>query len=122
MFDADELKARSRALAAWNRKRVIDRARGCCEVCSEDVRFVAHVHHIRPVELLGGGETENLIVLCPTCHEVLSKLLHARKTGNSTRWRAIAAWLVSHPRYTEQQAALISQIANCRSPFVEPKL
>lgn len=118
MYDADELKMRSRMHAAWNRNRVISRAGNHCEICDEDIRFVVHVHHIRPVEVLGCGDMENLIALCPTCHEILGKLLHARKVKRSDRWYAVTTWLAAHPRYTEQQVALMTQLAHFRTPFV----
>lgn len=47
---------------------IFDRARQQCEWCEQ--RFDhPHVHHIEPRREGGPNEPENLIVLCPNCHE-----------------------------------------------------
>lgn len=47
---------------------IFDRANQQCEWCEESFDH-PHVHHIKPRREGGPNEPENLIVLCPNCHE-----------------------------------------------------
>ncbi|QSG01563.1 HNH endonuclease [Natranaeroarchaeum sulfidigenes] len=47
---------------------IFDRAGQKCEWCEESFDH-PHVHHIKPRREGGPNEPENLIVLCPNCHE-----------------------------------------------------
>lgn len=49
-------------------KLIFDRADQQCEWCEESYDHL-HVHHIEPRREGGPNEPENLIVLCPNCHE-----------------------------------------------------
>src|SRR5699024_8379199 len=64
------------------KKTVETRAKGICECCgygkkdgkeSPELIVVFIAHHIIPVQFGGSDSTQNLILVCPTCHELIHK-------------------------------------------------
>jgi hypothetical protein len=55
---------------SWNaiKRRVYDRAQGCCEycqTCADNIGQAMHVEHIHPA---GGDSLDNLCLSCPNCN------------------------------------------------------
>jgi len=61
----------------WARIRgyVVERDRGICQVCGEEVRESPQVHHIVWRCHNGSDHPKNLMVVCDRCH----RQIHARK-------------------------------------------
>jgi 5-methylcytosine-specific restriction endonuclease McrA len=45
-----------------------------------------HVHHVVPQACRGTNETENLIILCPTCHAMIHKMTRIGRVGKHRMW------------------------------------
>lgn len=67
----DNARRKSRNDAKFFRRVIIDGCRGRCEVCNTYCEHIAHIHHIVPVEEGGSGDLDNLVCLCPNCHETV---------------------------------------------------
>lgn len=63
----------SRSEARSSRPRVIERSRGCCEICGFFCHPIIELHHVMPVVDGGSGDAKNLIALCPNCHRAATK-------------------------------------------------
>lgn len=50
--------------------RLIQLKSTSCELCGNPMTDVLEIHHIIPQSMNGGGNEENLIILCPTCHKL----------------------------------------------------
>ena len=59
-----------------NRKRVNQHPRSHCYFCGSEGPI--ETHHVVPRRLDGSDHSENLVDLCPTCHERLERLYNNR--------------------------------------------
>lgn len=58
---------------AWIRSQAINRYGKECELCGYDM--VIDTHHILPKHRGGSHEVENLMVVCPNCHALITRKL-----------------------------------------------
>ena len=72
-----EYKIRSRSNnLLMLRQLVIDRASGICQLCDSQAPFLdrngrpyLEIHHVKPLSLGGKHAADNLVALCPNCHQ-----------------------------------------------------
>lgn len=55
----------------WIRDQAIKKYGNKCELC--DYGLALDAHHIIPRKLGGSGDIENLMVLCPNCHALITR-------------------------------------------------
>lgn len=55
---------------AWIRQQAIKKYGNVCELCGYNIRI--ETHHIVPKHKGGNHETDNLIVVCPNCHALIT--------------------------------------------------
>lgn len=75
---------------AWIRSRAIKKYGNKCELCGYGLSL--DTHHITPKKLGGPHEVENLTVLCPNCHALLTRnifTLKSRKDLSKIRIKVI---------------------------------
>ena len=70
----EEIKKESRRDAKFFRDEILKRAKARCEACGFGFTPLLHIHHIVPVSEGGAGHPDNLIALCPNCHELVHKV------------------------------------------------
>lgn len=63
------------------RKNILNANDNECFVCKCSVVSVLHIHHLIPIADGGNNNFCNLVVLCPTCHAIIHKLI-SRKLGD----------------------------------------
>lgn len=56
---------------AWVRLQAIKKYGNKCELC--EYRLSIDIHHIKPKSEGGAHETENLMVVCPNCHSLITR-------------------------------------------------
>lgn len=118
MIDISE-RAQSRADAKYFRRLIIDRCRGCCEVCDYFCHPVMEVHHAHPVHKGGPGWPENLIGLCPNCHAVIGRLAKTKKKGDEIGLHRVGSWV--EMMYSKDQMYLLGSIAFGTATFENGK-
>lgn len=91
---SEEARKESRYSARVERRFVIRRSHGKCEVCKFACRFIAVLHHIQPVRRGGLGNPSNLIALCPNCHAITHKIMQLR-FGHSEEQNEFNSWLIA---------------------------
>lgn len=70
----------------WIRRQAIKKYGRKCELC--DYSLVIEAHHIIPKHKGGLHEIDNLMILCPNCHVLLTRrklILTSRKDINAIR-------------------------------------
>ncbi len=70
-----DMKKESRKDATSIRKTLIERSNGRCEICSYGITVLLNAHHIFSVDEGGPGVPQNLIMLCPNCHDMVHKII-----------------------------------------------
>ena len=61
----------SKRVTAQQKRRVIDRANGCCEYCHSQLHFTNHsfsIEHIIPKSQDGESDLDNLALSCQSCN------------------------------------------------------
>jgi len=75
---------------AWIRAQAIKQYGGKCELCSFEL--VIDTHHILPKNKGGSDAVDNLIVLCPNCHALITRrklILNDRKSISRLRKKIV---------------------------------
>ncbi|MBU3557174.1 HNH endonuclease [Polynucleobacter sp. Ross1-W9] len=72
---ANKIRSHSNNLSKL-RLLVIDRSGGICQLCDSQAPFLdrngrpyLEIHHVKPLSLGGRHTVENLVALCPNCHQ-----------------------------------------------------
>lgn len=73
-YKKEPLKPVSRYILPQVRRRVLERAKGRCELCGRKGKL--EIHHFLPPSMGGASHPLNLIALCPECHG--RQFLHRR--------------------------------------------
>lgn len=74
-----------------------------CYFCLSEERHVLEEHHIVPRRFSGSDNDENLVQLCPTCHEKLERLYDERfYTELNRNWRPTLGDLLAVPPDAEE--------------------
>jgi|GEM_PF-1928612 len=86
---------RGRKPTYWNmiRKNALNRSGNRCEICNDDKNL--SVHHIIPLSEGGDSTSQNLCVLCHTCHA----RIHGRKRTKTTRKKKFRFRIRYQPMY-----------------------
>ena len=58
------------------RQRILDKADGCCQLCSKELKKKFDIDHIIPLAEGGSNGPENLQVLCKPCHFEKTQIEH----------------------------------------------
>lgn len=64
------------------RKQQLINEMGKCEVCGFSYKPILQVHHILPIKEDGNDDPENLICVCPNCHEILHAIYEVQENGS----------------------------------------
>ncbi len=66
-------RVKRRTVSDFVRRKVIHLAGNRCSFCPEDDVSILQPHHITAVSKGGSNDLENLIAVCPTCHEKIHR-------------------------------------------------
>lgn len=84
----------------WIRTQAIKKYGNVCELCG--YRISVETHHVIPKHQGGPHETDNLIVICPNCHSLITKriiILNNRKDIPKIRKKIIKLLKSFYPNF-----------------------
>lgn len=126
LFRFMKKRSRSQAASPKVRKRILDRAKGACEICRYPFSRILNIHHIYPVELGGTPLPWNLIALCPNCHGLVhhfgrmksshpaKRIQYLMRVTGMSEWEAVRICLVATRNATVNTYGLIEWTDNSR--------
>ncbi|MFH1841415.1 MAG: HNH endonuclease [Candidatus Nealsonbacteria bacterium] len=85
---------------AWIREQAIKKYGKKCELCEYNATI--DTHHIIPKKIGGPHEIDNLMVVCPNCHALISRrvlILKNRKDIHKTQKKVLKLLKSSYPNF-----------------------